>query len=237
MSARWLLFHAKPSFLQNQASFPFKSRPLDLVSVGFAPWWPWSLLAVSPGKDLTRCSLDHWPSSRNPFLFWGFLNYNSAEFAFASWWKVKRLTTARDGCWVRNEDPVQLNLASAACLETCTDYRSSSGFFISSAEFCLLMSSSKDVIILSFPSEVTRQTCWKLVHKLCWDQLLSQSVNNYFSKLHIEPMGARMYRNVSLGILSKIRQAKSQWPSLILSRPWVWRFFPISTKSKANDHP
>ena len=155
----------------------------------------------------------------------------------ASCWKVKRLTTARDGCWVRNEDPVQLNLASAACLETCTDYWSSSRFFISSTKFCLLMSSSEDVIILSFPSEVTRQTCWKLVHKLCWDQLLSQSVNNCFSKLHIGPIGARMYRNVSLGILSKIRQTKSQWPSLILSCLCVWIFFPLSTKPKANDHP
>ena len=177
-------------------------------------------------------------SPRNPFLFWEFLNYISAEFAFASWWKVKRLTTAGDGCWVRNEDLVQLNLASAACLETCcTDYWSSSGFFISSTKFCLLMSSSEDVIIFSFPSEVTRQTCWKLVHKLCWDQLLSQSVNNYFSKLHIEPMGARMYRNVSLGIFSKICQTKSQWPSLILSCLCVWIFFPLSTKPKANDHP
>ena len=151
------------------------------------------------------------PSSRNPFLFWEFLNYIPAEFFFASWWKVKRLATARDGCWVRNEDLVQLNLASAACLETCTDYWS--GFFISSTKFCLLMSSSEDVIIFSFPSEVTRQTCWKLVHKLCWDQLLSQSVNNYFSKLHIEPLGARAYRTCLL------------------------RFFPISAKPKANGHP
>ena len=204
---------------------------LQIQALGLGECGLCTLVAVEPacsvtGEGLDQVSVDHWPYihcyyvpvPETPFLFWEFLNYISAEFAVASCWKVKRLTTARDGCWVRNEDLVQLNLGSAACLETCcTDYRSSSGFFISSTKFCLLMSSSKDVIILSFPSEVTRQTCWKLVHKLCWDQLIPQSVNNYFSKLHFEPMGARMYRNVSFGILSKIRQAKSQWPSLILN--------------------
>ena len=49
-----IVFLAQPSLSQNQATFFLKSRPWDLVSAVFAPWWLWSLLAVSPGKDLTR---------------------------------------------------------------------------------------------------------------------------------------------------------------------------------------